>query len=130
MTLTKRQHEVVGFLWTYYRKHGIMPSLTEIGAAFGICKTGALEHLWHLERKGVIRRHKGEQRAIEFRPQWRRALRDRERMERERCGPAMLERKKVVGWLLDQAQKTQAGDVARTALRLVAEKIHEGEHDR
>lgn len=65
--LTERQQELVGFLRTYQRTHGVMPSTRDIQQHFGFAsQTAAMSHLKALERKGAIRRLAGKARAVVF----------------------------------------------------------------
>ncbi|MFZ4765759.1 MAG: transcriptional repressor LexA [Roseimicrobium sp.] len=74
--LTDRQHQLVAFLRSYQRSHGVMPSTRDIQQHFGFAsQTAAMSHLKALERKGAIRRLAGKARAVVF----------PEDMERETC---------------------------------------------
>lgn len=65
--LTDRQHQLVGFLRSYQRQHGVMPSTRDIQQHFGFAsQTAAMSHLKALERKGAIRRLAGKARAVVF----------------------------------------------------------------
>jgi repressor LexA len=65
--LTDRQHQLVSFLRTYQRQHGVMPSTRDIQQHFGFAsQTAAMSHLKALERKGAIRRLAGKARAVVF----------------------------------------------------------------
>lgn len=65
--LTDRQQELVNFLRTYQRTHGVMPSTRDIQQHFGFAsQTAAMSHLKALERKGAIRRLAGKARAVVF----------------------------------------------------------------
>ncbi|MBX7210308.1 MAG: transcriptional repressor LexA [Verrucomicrobiaceae bacterium] len=65
--LTERQREMLDFLRTYQRTHGVMPSTRDIQKAFGFSsQTAAMSHLRALEKKGVIQRHAGLARAVVF----------------------------------------------------------------
>lgn len=65
--LTDRQQELVSFLRTYQRTHGVMPSTRDIQQHFGFAsQTAAMSHLKALERKGAIRRLAGKARAVVF----------------------------------------------------------------
>jgi repressor LexA len=65
--LTDRQHQLVGFLRSYQRQHGVMPSTRDIQQHFGFAsQTAAMSHLKALERKGAIRRLAGKARAVIF----------------------------------------------------------------
>jgi repressor LexA len=65
--LTERQHQLVAFLRSYQRQHGVMPSTRDIQQHFGFAsQTAAMSHLKALERKGAIRRLAGKARAVVF----------------------------------------------------------------
>jgi repressor LexA len=65
--LTDRQQELVGFLRSYQRQHGVMPSTRDIQQHFKFAsQTAAMSHLKALERKGAIRRLAGKARAVIF----------------------------------------------------------------
>jgi repressor LexA len=65
--LTKRQQEILDFLKSSQRKHGIMPSTRELQRHFGFAsQTAAMSHLRALERKGVIQRLACKARAVIF----------------------------------------------------------------
>jgi repressor LexA len=65
--LTDRQHQLVAFLRSYQRQHGVMPSTRDIQQHFGFAsQTAAMSHLKALERKGAIRRLAGKARAVVF----------------------------------------------------------------
>jgi repressor LexA len=55
--LTDRQARILAWIRTYSDRHGYMPTVREIGAAFGIGSTnGVARHLAALEKKGYLRR--------------------------------------------------------------------------
>jgi repressor LexA len=65
--LTKRQQEILDYLKSSQRKHGIMPSTRELQRHFGFAsQTAAMSHLRALERKGVIQRLACKARAVIF----------------------------------------------------------------
>lgn len=65
--LTDRQQQLVSFLRSYQRTHGVMPSTRDIQQHFGFAsQTAAMSHLKALERKGAIRRLAGKARAVVF----------------------------------------------------------------
>jgi repressor LexA len=75
LILTDRQREMLEFLRSYQRQHGVMPSTRDIQKAFGFSsQTAAMSHLRALEKKGAIQRLAGLARAVVF-PQ------DRDRAE-------------------------------------------------
>ena len=75
LILTDRQREMLEFLRSYQRQHGVMPSTRDIQNAFGFSsQTAAMSHLRALEKKGAIQRLAGLARAVVF-PQ------DRDRAE-------------------------------------------------
>lgn len=65
--LTPRQHELMGFLRSYHRENGYMPTGREIMLRMGLRSTGSpIRLLRSLERKGHIKRYPMRARAIEF----------------------------------------------------------------
>ena len=67
LILTDRQREMLDFLRSYQRKHGVMPSTRDIQKHFGFSsQTAAMSHLRALQKKGAIQRHAGLARAVVF----------------------------------------------------------------
>lgn len=67
LILTERQREMLEFLRSYQRQHGVMPSTRDIQRHFGFSsQTAAMSHLRALEKKGVIQRLAGLARAVVF----------------------------------------------------------------
>jgi len=66
MYMTPRRKQVFDFINKYYKKHGYMPSLKEIGKKFKIAISSTWEHLDRLELMGLIRKAKGQKRGIEI----------------------------------------------------------------
>lgn len=67
LILTGRQREMLEFLRSYQRQHGVMPSTRDIQRHFGFSsQTAAMSHLRALEKKGVIQRLAGLARAVVF----------------------------------------------------------------
>ena len=54
--LTDRQREVLGFIRTFTTRHGVPPTVREIGARFHVTPRAAFDHLRALERKGALKR--------------------------------------------------------------------------
>ena len=54
--LTSRQQDVLGFIRTFTARHGVPPTVREIGEKFRVTPRAAFDHLRALERKGVLRR--------------------------------------------------------------------------
>src|SRR6266849_5150391 len=54
--LTDRQREVLGFIRTFTTRHGVPPTVREIGARFKVTPRAAFDHLRALERKGALQR--------------------------------------------------------------------------
>lgn len=63
--LTKRQKQVYEFINQYSEKHGISPTLEEIGKRFHLVVSTVHEHLSALEKKGYIKKERGHARTIE-----------------------------------------------------------------
>ena len=64
--LTDRQRAVLDWVMGFVRKHGLPPTLREIGRAFRISSPGVLGHLRALERKGYVKRGKLGARSLEI----------------------------------------------------------------
>ena len=54
--LTSRQQEVLGFIRSFTAKHGVPPTVREIGEKFRVTPRAAFDHLRALERKGMLQR--------------------------------------------------------------------------
>jgi len=54
--LTPRQREVLNFIRTFTARHGVPPTVREIGARFHVTPRAAFDHLRALERKGALQR--------------------------------------------------------------------------
>ena len=54
--LTARQREVLGFIRTFTTRHGVPPTVREIGGMFKVTPRAAFDHLRALERKGMLQR--------------------------------------------------------------------------
>lgn len=54
--LTHRQQEVLGFIRQFTQRHGVPPTVREIGGRFRVTPRAAFDHLRALERKGYLRR--------------------------------------------------------------------------
>lgn len=54
--LTGRQRDVLGFIREFSDRHGVPPTVREIGARFRITPRAAFDHLRALERKGALLR--------------------------------------------------------------------------
>ncbi|MBI1735046.1 MAG: repressor LexA [Candidatus Rokubacteria bacterium] len=54
--LTSRQQDVLGFIRTFTARHGVPPTVREIGEKFRVTPRAAFDHLRALERKGVLQR--------------------------------------------------------------------------
>jgi repressor LexA len=54
--LTHRQEEVLDFIRDFSRRHGVPPTVREIGQRFRVTPRAAFDHLRALERKGHLRR--------------------------------------------------------------------------
>lgn len=65
-SLTPRQLQIVRFLERYRQRHGVMPTLSEIGRHLRVTRVTVFEMIGCLERKGVIIRRPNETRGIEW----------------------------------------------------------------
>jgi repressor LexA len=54
--LTSRQREVLSFMRSFQTKHGLPPTVRELGERFRITPRAAFDHLRALERKGELQR--------------------------------------------------------------------------
>lgn len=54
--LTTRQQEVLAFIRSFVARHGLPPTVREIGERFQVTPRAAFDHLRALERKGVLQR--------------------------------------------------------------------------
>ena len=54
--LTARQREVLGFIRSFTTRHGVPPTVREIGGRFKFTPRAAFDHLRALERKGMLQR--------------------------------------------------------------------------
>jgi repressor LexA len=63
--LTERQQQVLGFIQSHHREHGVAPSLREIQAHFGLASPfGVKRHVDALIGKGALRRLEGKARGL------------------------------------------------------------------
>jgi repressor LexA len=61
--LTSRQRDVLGFIRAFTARHGVPPTVREIGEKFRITPRAAFDHLKALERKGALQRRSSERRT-------------------------------------------------------------------
>jgi repressor LexA len=54
--LTRRQQEVLAYIRQFSERHGVPPTVREIGTRFQVTARAAFDHLRALERKGYLRR--------------------------------------------------------------------------
>ena len=54
--LTSRQREVLAFIRSFTTRHGVPPTVREIGDKFRVTPRAAFDHLRALERKGMLQR--------------------------------------------------------------------------
>ncbi len=54
--LTVRQREILGFIRSFTNRHGVPPTVREIGERFRVTPRAAFDHLRALERKGALQR--------------------------------------------------------------------------
>lgn len=54
--LTDRQREVLGFIRTFTLRHGLPPTVREVGERFRFTPRAAFDHIRALERKGALLR--------------------------------------------------------------------------
>jgi repressor LexA len=61
--LTSRQREVLDFIRSFTARHGVPPTVREIGERFKVTPRAAFDHLKALERKGVLQRRESGRRT-------------------------------------------------------------------
>src|SRR5437899_875971 len=54
--LTERQREILSFIHSFAARHGLPPTVREIGSRFKVTPRAAFDHLRALERKGALQR--------------------------------------------------------------------------
>jgi repressor LexA len=54
--LTRRQREILDFIRSFSQRHGVPPTVREIGERFRFTPRAAFDHLRALEKKGQLRR--------------------------------------------------------------------------
>jgi repressor LexA len=54
--LTQRQQEVLTFIRSFSQRHGVPPTVREIGERFRVTPRAAFDHLRALEKKGYLKR--------------------------------------------------------------------------
>lgn len=54
--LTRRQREILDFIRSFSQRHGVPPTVREIGERFRVTPRAAFDHLRALEKKGQLRR--------------------------------------------------------------------------
>lgn len=57
--LTSRQRDVLSFITAFSARHGVPPTVREIGEKFKVTPRAAFDHLKALERKGALKRRIG-----------------------------------------------------------------------
>jgi repressor LexA len=57
--LTTRQRDVLNFMRAFSARHGVPPTVREIGEKFRVTPRAAFDHLRALERKGMLQRRAG-----------------------------------------------------------------------
>jgi len=65
-TYTPRQRTILRFIADYQKKHGVSPTLEEIGDEFGVHRVTIFQHVNALEHRGAIRRTAQLARSIEI----------------------------------------------------------------
>lgn len=54
--LTDRQREILGFIRAFIHRHGLPPTVREVGERFHVTPRAAFDHIRALERKGALQR--------------------------------------------------------------------------
>jgi repressor LexA len=57
--LTERQRDVLNFIRAFTGRHGVPPTVREIGEKFKVTPRASFDHLRALERKGMLQRRTG-----------------------------------------------------------------------
>ena len=57
--LTERQRDVLNFIRAFTARHGVPPTVREIGEKFKVTPRASFDHLRALERKGMLQRRTG-----------------------------------------------------------------------
>jgi repressor LexA len=57
--LTARQRDVLNFIRAFTARHGVPPTVREIGEKFRVTPRASFDHLRALERKGMLQRRSG-----------------------------------------------------------------------
>ncbi len=65
--LTRRQADVIRFIAGYRLKHGLAPTLAEIGEGLGVSRVTVFEHVRALEEKGWLESEPGRSRSLRVR---------------------------------------------------------------
>ena len=63
---TKKQRAILQFIADHQRKHGVSPTLEEMGNEFGVHRVTIFQHVAALERRGALRRGTQLARGIEI----------------------------------------------------------------
>ena len=64
--LTKRQGQILEYFKTFYRRHGLPPTVRELGDRFGMASSSMFDHLTALQKKGFIKRTSNKSRSLEL----------------------------------------------------------------
>jgi len=62
--LTPKQLALLTYVRDYLRRHGFVPTMQELGDAFGVSKVTIFEHISTLEKKGYLRRSRHKARSL------------------------------------------------------------------
>ena len=67
MALTKRQKEVLDFIWSFVRRNGYSPSFQEIASGLDLASLATVhKHLEALQKKGYVERGPNQSRSLEL----------------------------------------------------------------
>lgn len=64
--LTKRQSQILEYIKTFYRKHGMPPTVRELGDRFKMKSSSMFDHLAAIQKKGFIKRTSNKSRSLEL----------------------------------------------------------------
>jgi repressor LexA len=71
MALTKRQKDVLDFIWNFVRRNGYSPSFQEIASGLDLASLATVhKHLEALQKKGYVERGPNQSRSLELSPKY------------------------------------------------------------
>ena len=71
MALTRRQKEVLDFIWKFERENGYSPSYHEIATGLNLASLATIhKHISVLQKKGYLKRGVNQSRSLELSPKY------------------------------------------------------------